>query len=511
VRRRPTVVRRALIALGVAAAPLVTPLLLDRVVPVGADAGPLPPICFPVLDPVTFTDTYGVPRGDGRTHEGIDLMGEKMHRLVASTDGEIVDVRGPGSGDDTYSVRVRDDDGWYHVYLHLNDDTPGTDDGLAAVTDVLGPGIEVGERVAAGQLVGYMGDSGNAEETGAHLHYELREPAPVVWDAVAVNPYDSLVAAQAAGGCAGASGAPVDPSVTRLAGEERVATAAAISVEAYPAPASADAAVLAAADRFPDALAGTPLAAASGGPLLLTDGHELSDVTRDELGRALPEGAEVIVLGGEQAVGAAVEEELSELGYRVSRVAGRDRYETAVAIAHDALGTPDRALVATGLDFPDSLGAGAAAAAIGGAVLLTDGDRLPPSTAAFLADHPEVLPVAVGGQASQALPSAEAVVGENRYSTSVLVAERYFADADVVGVASGRAFPDGLAAGAHVGPAGGPVLVVEPDLLPGEIDDYLAAFDGRIGVAFVYGGDLAVIPSVVDAVLAALTALTALT
>lgn len=507
-RTTPTIVRRVLVALAVVAMPVVVPLVADRVLPVGADAGPLRPICFPVLDPVTFTDTFGAPRGDGRTHEGIDLMGEKMHRLVASTDGEVVDVRGPGSGDDTYAVRIRDDDGWYHVYLHLNDDTPGTDDGLATEDDIFGPGVEVGERVTAGQLVGYMGDSGNAEDAGAHLHYELREPAPVVWDAVAVNPYDSLVAAQAAGGCASGDGAPagpIEPSVTRLAGEERVATAAAISAAAFPADDSAGAAVLTAADRFPDALAGTPLAAASGGPLLLTDGHELSDATRDELDRALPEGAEVIVLGGELAVSAAVEAELSGLGYQVSRVAGQDRYETAVAIAHDALGTPERVLVATGRDFPDSLGAGAAAAAIGGAVVLTDGDRLPPSTAAFLAAHPEVLPVAVGGPAAQALPDADSVAGENRYATSVLLAERYFSDADVVGVASGRAFPDGLAGGAHVGPAGGPVLVVEPDQLPDEVDEYLAAFDGGIGVAFVYGGDEAVVPGVLDAVLAALT------
>lgn len=238
--------------------------------------------------------------------------------------------------------------------------------------------------------------------------------------------------------------------------------------------------------------------------MLLTDGQELSDVTRDELARVLPQGAEVIVLGGELALSAAVVTELSDLGYQVSRVAGKDRYETAVAIAHDELGTPDRVLVATGRDFPDSLGAGAAAASIGGAVLLTDGDRLPSSTAAFLADHPEALPVAVGGPASQALPDADSVVGENRYATSVLLAERYFSGADVVGVASGRAFPDGLAGGAHVGPAGGPLLVVEPDQLPGEVDEYLAAFEGGLRVAFVYGGDEAVVPGVLDAVLAAL-------
>lgn len=500
---RSTVRRRVLSALAV----LAVALGAEGVRPVGADGGPLRPLCFPVVEPVTFTDTFGAPRGDGRTHEGIDLMGDKMDHLVASTDGEIVDVRGPGSGDATYAVRIRDDDGWYHVYLHLNNDTPGTDDGLAAVEDVLGPGIAVGERVVAGQLVGYMGDSGNAEGTDAHLHYELREPAPVVWDSVAVNAFNSLVAAQTAGGCATgvAPSEPVEPSVTRLAGDERVATAAAISLASFPGAGSAGAVVLAVADRFPDALAGTPLAAASSGPLLLTQGDELSAPARDEISRVLPAGGEVIILGGEQAVGGAVAGELAGLGYDVSRVAGEDRYETAVAIAHDALGTPEHVLVATGRDFPDSLGAGAAAAAIGGAVLLSDGDELPPGTAAFLAEHPEVVPVTVGGPARDALPGADSMAGENRYETSVLVAERYFPTAPVLGLASGRQFPDGLAGGAHVGSAGGPVLVVEPDQLPGEVDEFLVSRTGTVGIAYVYGGDEAVVPVVVDAVLAALS------
>jgi murein DD-endopeptidase MepM/ murein hydrolase activator NlpD len=161
------------------------------------DGGPVRPICFPVLEPVHFIDSFGFARSGGRRHEGTDLMGQKGFRLIAPVDGVIVDLRGPGSGHSDHSVRLRDDEGWYVGFLHMNDDSPGTDDGAAPVAQVFAPGLAVGQRVEAGQLLGYMGDSGNAEGTQPHLHFELRQPAPEFWSAAAVDPFDSLVSAPA--------------------------------------------------------------------------------------------------------------------------------------------------------------------------------------------------------------------------------------------------------------------------------------------------------------------------
>jgi hypothetical protein len=94
---------------------------------------------------------------------------------------------------------MRDDQGWYYAFLHLNNDTPGTDDGLAPSSQVFAPGMAVGRRVWAGEWLAYMGDSGNAEETAPHLHFEMRMPSANLWQAVAVNPYLSL---QSASRCA---------------------------------------------------------------------------------------------------------------------------------------------------------------------------------------------------------------------------------------------------------------------------------------------------------------------
>lgn len=163
------------------------------------------PICFPVTDqPVTFTNSFGDPRGGGRIHEGEDLMGQKMFRLVAPVDGVILagttGVRWSGTGHSDHSLRMRGDDGYYYAFLHMNDDTPGTDDGQASYDEAFGPGIAPGVRVRAGQLLGFMGDSGNAEATSPHLHFEMRRPSSTdpnnVWASTAFDPYDSLQAAR---------------------------------------------------------------------------------------------------------------------------------------------------------------------------------------------------------------------------------------------------------------------------------------------------------------------------
>jgi hypothetical protein len=90
-------------------------------------------------------------------------------------------------GDNCCALALRHDDGWESWYIHLNNDTPGTDDGLGyGIVD----GLESGSHVTAGQLIGWVGDSGNAEWAGSHLHFELHDPAGTV-----VNPTPHVDAA----------------------------------------------------------------------------------------------------------------------------------------------------------------------------------------------------------------------------------------------------------------------------------------------------------------------------
>ena len=152
------------------------------------------PIMYPVLpDPAigtsTYTDTYLAPRAGGRLHEGTDLMGPKMLKLLAVCDATIVELRHEAAGNSLYLV---DDDGWYYAYLHINNDDPGTDNAANQFKYAFAPGMAIGKRVLKGEHVAYLGDSGNAESTGSHCHFEIRLPNAHWYNAAACDATYSL-------------------------------------------------------------------------------------------------------------------------------------------------------------------------------------------------------------------------------------------------------------------------------------------------------------------------------
>ncbi len=148
----------------------------------------LSPIIFPVIGPVSYHDDFSDPRS-GHLHEGNDLMGKKMQTLISPVDGEVVSMELP-EATWGYSVTLRDSEGYTYHYLHINNDTPGTDDHKGGPMFAYAPDISVGRKVVKGQLIGWMGDSGNAESTGPHLHFEIRQP-----DRTPISPFVSLQSA----------------------------------------------------------------------------------------------------------------------------------------------------------------------------------------------------------------------------------------------------------------------------------------------------------------------------
>jgi peptidoglycan hydrolase-like protein with peptidoglycan-binding domain len=149
------------------------------------------PLVFPVDGPVNLSDTFYGTRSTG-DHHAQDLMAPKMTPVLAAASGTVHYVNWSRDSDSLNphrccTIAIRHDDGWESWYLHLNNDTPGTDDGLVwGIVDGIVPGV----RVEAGQHIGWVGDSGNAEDTPPHLHFELFDP-----DGVIVNPFNALLSA----------------------------------------------------------------------------------------------------------------------------------------------------------------------------------------------------------------------------------------------------------------------------------------------------------------------------
>jgi len=186
-------------------------------------------------------------------------------------------------------------------------------------------------------------------------------------------------------------------AVTRLAGSDRYATAAAISASVFAADASV--VYIATGATFPDALAAGAAAARARAPILLVARTALPAATAAELARLGPD--KIVVMGGTSMVSDGVLQQLSAYATTVRRIAGADRYATAVNLsasifAANSVGT---VYVAAGSSFPDGLSAGPVAGIKGAPLLLVPSTFLPASVATELRRLDPSRVVIVGGTA----------------------------------------------------------------------------------------------------------------
>jgi parallel beta-helix repeat protein len=304
------------------------------------------------------------------------------------------------------------------------------------------------------------------------------------------------------------AGTPGQATVTRLGGTTRYGTSLEVSGAQWK-DGAAGGVVIARGDAAPDALAGVPLAAHVHGPLLLTDPESLDGATAAEIKRVL--GADstksITILGGTSAVSPTVESQLGALGYRVHRIGGSDRYDTALRIANEGLGPTAKVVVATGTDFADALAAGPLAATQNAAVVLSDGPALDSATAAFVKAHAATGVYAVGGAAVHAVDTvargkAVDLWGANRYETAQAVAGVMAAAKQpaAVGLASGTVFPDALTGGAYAANAGIPLLLTDPQQLPANVAGLLGSWQRHLAAVEIFGGPAAVSTGVQAAV-----------
>ncbi|MFD0638720.1 cell wall-binding repeat-containing protein [Catenulispora yoronensis] len=309
---------------------------------------------------------------------------------------------------------------------------------------------------------------------------------------------------------------PVPPgthAAVRLGGQDRILSAIATADFAFGnGRPKASVVVLARSDGYADALAGNALAAQKNGPLLLTDGASLDPRVGQELGRILPQGSTVYVLGGVNAISQHTADQLQLAGYRVDRVGGVDRFDTALGIAQRISSHPHSVLVATGTNYPDALAAGSAAAQdpAGGVVLLTADTAMPGNTAEYLRrlDPSKTAIYSVGGQATTAvgtIPSLAGHVtplrGSDRFGTTLAVASNttLFPHPATVGLATSANYPDALAGGAFVGLMHGPMLLSDGATVPAGELAWLHGHGAGISTLAVFGGTAAVPNSALQA------------
>jgi hypothetical protein len=152
--------------------------------------GVVPTLIFPVAGDVTYVDDFGQARAGG-AHQGNDLMGVKKTPVVAVESGKI--TFWTTSANAGCMLYLYGDSGTMYEYIHLNNDlTTKNDNRGTCVPGVsYASGLKDGARVQAGQMIGYLGDSGDANGGASHLHFEVHPNG-----GAAVSPFPYLQSAQ---------------------------------------------------------------------------------------------------------------------------------------------------------------------------------------------------------------------------------------------------------------------------------------------------------------------------
>ncbi|MGI9018132.1 MAG: cell wall-binding repeat-containing protein [Euzebya sp.] len=442
------------------------------------------------------------PEDRGRVNPSLPFYGGPQGIAPSTTAGETVYTFGnsslrPGNGSaKSGTARGQDGEGWTHDVFTINLGVPG--DSGSGFLNSQGSAFGV---LSTLEILPNPGSNGVSNLTRM-LSYVLTHDGPAVTmaDGTLIFDPDGATVDTATGGDTDGG----DPGATtrRLNGLSRIETAVRVSQNGYAADA-AGAVVLARADIAADALAGTALASAAGGPVLLTPSDQLHPATAAEINRVLPDGATVYLLGGTSALSPQVEGALAD--YDVRRLAGASRFETAVEVARAVTASPGQIVLADGLTFADALIAGPAAALRGGVVVLTDGTRNHPAVDGYLSQHAAVEQVTVGAAATAAYPGRTNYVGASDQETSVLVARAYAPQASTVGVARVDAFADALSGGAHAALGGTTLLLTDSGSLTPVVRDHLSQQAATIDTAVLYGGTSALSAEVEEQIRAAIS------
>lgn len=320
---------------------------------------------------------------------------------------------------------------------------------------------------------------------------------------------------------------PKELEFIRLAGSDRIDTAVLQALKGWPSGASA--VVLARADNFPDALAGVPLAAKLGAPVLLTPSNELDSRVGKALESLKPE--KVYLLGGEGALGNKVTTKLKELGWGTEqqiRLSGANRYETAANISLEmarstshisslsqteqvsSISAPVEAVaITTGENFPDALSMASIAGAKQMPILLTQPKALPSETLKALIGLKPKKVYLIGGegaisatvqaeiQSQLNLSSADLIrlFGASRYDTMAAVARAFAGENQGLSFATGEDFPDALAGAALAARVKSTVILL-PKCSLEEYPNLKTAIDqhpwNSTAQPYIFGGDGAI-------------------
>ena len=257
--------------------------------------------------------------------------------------------------------------------------------------------------------------------------------------------------------------ANASPLVHRIAGYTQYDTSSAIAKEGW---VQCDYAILAYGENFPDALAAAPLTQKYNAPILLTESQSLTLITKQTLQDIKVKN--VFIVGGDAVVSPTVENQLKDMGINVIRLAGNDRYDTAIEIAKQ-LGDVQEISVVTGDDYADALSISSVTTLSNSPIILVPRDYLTDSIKNYLSSNNITHTYLIGNleqineSVSNQLPNVERITGNDKYARNIAVLKRFDTNFDFSNIflATGNGFADALAGSAYAASKDAPVVLVD--------------------------------------------------
>lgn len=276
--------------------------------------------------------------------------------------------------------------------------------------------------------------------------------------------------------------------VSRINGKDRIDTSIQIAKSYIK---SSEFAILANQNNFPDSLSATVLSKKYNAPILLTDATTADKGLIQEIKRL--QTKYFVKIGGEKSISNEVATQLLPEGSKVKSYKGADRYATNAEIIKE-FKDADTCIIASGENFADSLSIGAYATKNGYPIVLVQKNKINDVTKQALKDSKIKKCYIVGGENSvsksleKELPQViERIVGNDRYETSLKIADKFYKDAQGAYLASGEVFADSLAINPIAARFDVPLILTPKDKLPQKTQQYLE--NSKIIQVAIIGGE----------------------
>ena len=262
--------------------------------------------------------------------------------------------------------------------------------------------------------------------------------------------------------------------VSRIYGKDRIDTSIQIAKSYIK---TSEFAILANQNNFPDSLSATVLSKKFNTPILLTDSKTADKGLIKEIKRL--QTKYFVKIGGEKSISNEVAKQLLPEKSKVRSFKGADRYATNAEIIKE-FKDADTCIIASGENFADSLSTGAYATKNGYPIVLVQKNKINDVTKQALKNSKIKKCYIVGGENSvsksleKELPQViERIAGNDRYETSLKIADKFYKDAEGAYLASGEVFADSLAINPIAAKFDVPLILTPKDKLPQKTLEYL--------------------------------------